>query len=124
MLNRIETAEYSVLPVLFSVMMFVPLLTTTFTRGLARYATEAYAANDMKRVTQIASTMFLILFGVSLVVLTMGLALAYNLDRVLTIDPAYANDARLMFGLLMAGFSLQMMLEPFCVGLEVKQRFV
>ncbi len=124
LLDRIDTAEYSILPVLFSVMMFVPLLTTMFTRGLARYATEAYAENDTERVTEIVSTMFLILFVVGLAVLTMGLTLAYNLDSVLTIDPAYANDARLMFGLLMAGFSLQIMLEPFCVGLEVKQRFI
>lgn len=124
LLHRIDTAEYSVLPVLFSVMMFVPLLTTTFTRGLARYTTEAYAANDMERVTQIASTMFLILMFVGVVVLAMGLSVAYHVDRVLTIDPAYANDAKLMFGLLMAGFALQIMLEPFCVGLEIKQRFV
>ncbi len=124
LLSRIDTAEYSVLPVLFSVMMFVPLLTTMFTRGLARYATEAYAADDMARVTQIASTMFLILLGVGIAVLGIGLSLAYHLDSVLTIDPAYASDAKLMFGLLMAGFSLQIMMEPFCVGLEVKQRFV
>jgi len=124
LLHRIDTAEYSVLPVLFSVMMFVPLLTTMFTRGLARYATEAYAANNLKRVTQIASTMSLILFGVGIVVLAIGLAAAYNIDHVLTIDPNYADDARLMFALLMIGFALQIMLEPFCVGLEVKQRFV
>ena len=124
LLHRIDTAEYSVLPVLFSVMMFVPLLTTTFTRGLARYATEAYAANDTDRVTQIASTMSLILFGVGLVVLSLGLAVAYRLDSILTLDPAYADDARLMFALLMAGFAVQIMLEPFSVGLEVKQRFV
>lgn len=124
LLKRIDTEEYSVLPVVYSVMMFTPLLTTLFTRGLGRYSTEAYAAGDTGRVTQVASTMFAILLGVGSLFLATGLFLTYHLDSVLTIAPEYYRDAQIMFTLLIASFSLHVILAPFSVGLEIRQKYM
>lgn len=41
LLKRITPEEYSLLPVLYSVMMFAPLVTTVLTAGLGRYIVEA-----------------------------------------------------------------------------------
>ena len=65
LLKRITPEEYSLLPVIYSVMMFAPLITTILTGGLGRYIVVAYAKHDDNRVTQIVSTMFPILFCVS-----------------------------------------------------------
>ena len=82
LLKRIGTEEYSMPPVLYSIMMFAPLLTTMFTNGLVRYTTKVYTAGDTHRVTQIVSTMSLILLGVVLVVVFIGSLVAYRLDSV------------------------------------------
>ena len=124
LLKRIDTEEYSVLPVVYSVMMFTPLLTTLFTRGLGRYSTEAYAAGDTGRVTQVASTMFVILLAVGALFLAAGLFLTYHLSSVLTIAPEYHRDAQVMFALLITSFSLHVVLAPFSVGLEIRQKYV
>jgi len=44
LLMRIKPEEYSLLPVLYSVMMFAPLITTILTGGLGRYIVEAYGS--------------------------------------------------------------------------------
>jgi len=124
LLHRISPDEYSLYPVVMSVMVFVPLLTTVLTSGLGRYILEAYAKGDDQRVTQIVSTMTPILTTASLLLLIIGWALAWYIDRVLTIAPEYLWDGRLMMGLLMTSFVIQLPLSPLGVGLYVKQRFV
>src|SRR2546422_1018991 len=69
LLRRISPEEYSLLPVVMSIVAFMPLLTVTLTAGLGRYVVEAYARGDERRVTQIVSTMFPWLLAASLVLL-------------------------------------------------------
>lgn len=124
LLKRISPEEYSLLPVLYSVMMFAPLLTTILTGGLGRYIVEAYAKDDDKRVTQIVSTMFPILCTTGLFFLVGGWTFAWHIDKILTIDPKYVWDARVMMALLMASTAIRLPLSPFGVGLYVRQKFV
>ena len=124
LLNKISLEEYSMLPVLYSVIMLAPLLTIIFTQGPARYATEAYAEGNTQRVTQISSTMFLILLGVGCLTLTIGLVITYFLGDLLTLPPEHLGEAKLMLVLLILSFSLKVIMTPFCVGLEIRQKFV
>jgi len=124
LLKRISTEEYALYPVLMSLIMFLPLLSTIFIGGLARYVVEAYATGDEQRATQIVSTMSVMLVCAGLVVLTGGLVFARYVDSVLTIAPERVWDARIMMSLLVLGFVIQMILTPFQVGLYARQKFV
>jgi len=124
LLGRISTEEYSLYPVLASLIIFLPLLTSVLTGGLTRFAIEAYARGDEHRVTQIASTMFVLLLGAGLVVLIGGLIFAWFVGDMLTIVPERLADARIMMSLMVAGFVLRTVLTPFLIGLEIRQKFV
>lgn len=124
LLRRIDPDEYSLYPVVMSVMMLVPLLTTVFTSGIGRYVVEAYAQGDTRGVTQIVSTMCPILLVVSSALFLFGWFFAWEIDHVLTVAPAYLADARLMMGLLVSLAAARLLLTPFSLGLYVRQRFV
>lgn len=124
LLKRITPEEYSLLPVLYSVMMFAPLVTTILTGGLGRYIVEAYAKDDDERVTQIVSTMFPILCAAGLVFLGAGWTFAWHIGSVLNIAPERLWDARIMMALLMFSAAVRLPLSPFGVGLYVRQKFV
>ena len=124
LLKRITAEEYSLLPVLYSVMMFAPLITTILTGGLGRYIVEAYAKDDDKRVTQIVSTMFPILCAAGFVFLAGGWTLAWYIGSVLNIAPERLWDARIMMAMLMFSAAVRLPLAPFGVGLYVRQKFV
>jgi O-antigen/teichoic acid export membrane protein len=106
-----------------AVMVFVPLLTSVLTGGLSRYIVEAYAKGDEWRVTQIASTLSVLLLGESAVVLVLGLSLAWQVDRVLTIEPQQVGDARIMLVMLTCMAAVRLPLLPFRFGLYVRQKF-
>lgn len=124
LLMRITPEEYSLLPVLNSVMMFAPLITTILTSGLGRYVVEAYAKDDDERVTQIVSTMFPILCAAGLIFLAGGWTFAWHIDKILSIDPDRLWDARIMMALLMFTAAIRLPLSPFAMGFFVRQKFV
>ncbi len=125
LIRRIPNDEYAVYAVIMSVIVFIiPLVTTVLTSGLGRYVVEACAQDDERRVTQITSTMFVVLLGAGSVFLALGLTLAWQVDRVLSIPATYLWDARLMMALLVLGFAVTLALTPFNVGLYARQKFV
>jgi len=124
LLSRISTEEYSLLPVLYSIMMFTPLITVTLTSALGRYTTAAYAEGDDLKVTRIVSTMTPILAAGGVLVAVLGTALSLNIDQVLTIAPQYVAEAKLMFLLLMLFLALKLLMAPYVIGLEMTQRYL
>lgn len=124
LLGRISPEEYSILPVVMAVMVFVPLLTVILTSGLGRYIVEAYAKGDERRVTQIVSTMFPLLLGAGVLVLALGWTFAWHVGRILTIAPGRLWDARIMMTLLIFSAAIRIPLAPFGVGMYVRQKFV
>ncbi len=124
LLKNLSVEEYSLLPVIYSLMIFLPLLTTTVTGGIERYVLGAYAENNDERITQIVSSIFPVLCLVSIFVCILGGVLAWKIDWILRIDPEYIDDAQIMLMLLMVNAALKMMMMAFNSGLYVKQRFV
>ena len=124
LLLQISVEEYSLLPVLGSVMMFAPLLTMVLTGGLGRYIVEAYAKGDERRITQIVSTMFPLLLSTGFAFLALGWLFSWYIDRILTISPERLWDARVMMGLMMFSAAIRLPLTPFGIGLYVRQKFV
>ncbi len=124
LLAHISDAEYSLYPVLISVIAFAPLLTMILTSGLGRYTVEAYARGDEDRVRQIVSTMFPLLLAAGLVLLTGGCTFAWYVDRVLSIPPERLWDARIMMALLVLSLAARLPAAPFSVGMYIRQKFV
>ena len=123
LLLRIGPEEYSLLPVLTSVIVLLPIITSVLTSGLGRYVLEAYAQDDERRVTQIASTMFVPLMVTGVLLLAIGLLFAWYVDVILSIPAGRENDARIMMALLVFSVAIRPPLTPFCVGLYVRQKF-
>lgn len=124
LLKRISVEEYSLLPVVYSLMIFVPLFTMILSSGIRRYVVEAYADNAEGRISQIVSTMFPLLFTGSLFVLVIGGIFAWQIDVILRIEPEYVDDARIMLTLIISLEALRLSAQAFSSGLYVKQRFV
>jgi len=124
LLLNIGPEEYSLLPVLMSVIMLLPVITSVLTSGLGRYTLEAYAQGDQRRITQISSTMFVPLSALGVLLLAGGLFFAWRVDAVLSIPAGREVDARIMMALLMFSVALRPPLAAFSVGLYVRQMFV
>lgn len=124
LLRHIPPEEYSLIPVIISIMAFAPLLSTVLTGGMARYMTVAYARGDEEEVTRICSSMFplLLLAGVTLFLL--GLLLAWNIDDFLVIEPEYRSDAQIMLLLMVFSTSLRLPIAAFNSGFMVRQKLV
>jgi O-antigen/teichoic acid export membrane protein len=124
LLRRISPEEYSLLPVVYAVMAFVPLVTTVMTGGIGRYVVEAYANDDGERVSAIVTTMVPLLCGLALSIGMLAALFIWKVDWLLTIAPERVDEARLMLGILFLTLLVRLVLEPFSLGLYVKQRFV
>jgi O-antigen/teichoic acid export membrane protein len=116
--------EYSIYPVMISVMMFVQMLKTILASGIARYTIEAYAKGDNAMITQITSTMLIIQFIGCIVVLLCGILLCWKIDIILNIDTQFIHESQIMIALLFLLFIIQLLAAPFQSGLLVKQKFV
>jgi len=124
LLKRISAAEYSIYPVITSIMVFVIILQEILSGGLSRYIIEAYTKGDNKHVTEITSTMFLIHLIGAIVVLLLGWPFVTYIDKILTIEKQFLWQARIMMSLMVFSFSVRVSLTPFTVGLYVKQKYV
>jgi O-antigen/teichoic acid export membrane protein len=124
LVRRISAEEYGIYQVVLALLVFVPLVAAVFGSGLARFVTEAYAQGRFDRVTSIASTSAIACAAGGLAILVIGLALVWQLERVINVSAALAADARWMLGLLTVLAALRMVTMPFTVGLHVKQKFV
>jgi len=124
LLERIPPKEFAVYPVVAAVIVFAPLFFSMFTGGISRYVIEAYARSDDRRAKEVFSSILPPLAGGSLIFLALGLTFSWFIDAVLTVPPNQIWDARVMMALLVISFAYQMMLLPFSVGFDVKQRYV
>lgn len=124
LLRRISPGEYSLLPLVYAIMAFVPLITTVMTGGIGRYVVEAYASDDSERVSAIVSTMVPLLAALAVCLGSLAAIFIWKVNSILTIETGRVDEARLMFSILFASLLVRLVLGPFSLGLFVKQRFV
>ncbi|MEM1003759.1 MAG: oligosaccharide flippase family protein [Pseudomonadota bacterium] len=124
LLARLPAAEFAVLPVVTSLMVFAPLFFSFFSGGISRYILDAYAKGDFTEVRRIVSSLFPTLLLASAVFVPVGLIFAANIEKVFNIIPEMVWDARLMLTLLVTSFAAQMVIIPFSTAYLVRQRYV
>lgn len=122
LLKRITPEEYSLMPILLSIMAIAPLFTIVFTGGIGRFITVAYAQNDSEKIKQICSTMFPILLFVSVAFLLIGFIAAWHIDSLIVVAPELVVDAQIMFALLIFSAALRLPASVFGTGFIVTQK--
>ena len=124
LIGSIEKEEYAIYPVMQATMLFFPLATTVFMSGLRRYVTEAYARGDEKRVTLLVSSIFPPLSALAGCLLVVGMLMTWKVAFLLDIPLHLESDARLMLGLLTSMAALRILVAPFSIGFNLRQRFL
>lgn len=124
LLKRVSAEEYSLLPVLYSVMMLTPFLAGILSSGVRRYVLDAYVNENDERVTEIVSTILPLLCAAAVCLLAAGMILVWHIDSVFRIAPEYVDDARIMLALLVFSAAVRLPLAAFVSGLFVRQKFV
>ncbi|MEN6338052.1 MAG: hypothetical protein ABFE01_27670 [Phycisphaerales bacterium] len=124
LLHRISADEYVLYPLVMAITGLVPLFTVILTSGLGRYFVEAYARGDEARVSQIVSSMVPLLLVAGLLLMGLGLVLAWYVDWILVIPKGMIWDARLMLCLWFFSLAIQLPCGPMGHGLFVRQKFV
>ncbi|MBI4819472.1 MAG: hypothetical protein HY791_24585 [Deltaproteobacteria bacterium] len=124
LLRRITPEEYSLLPVVTSLMILVPLISFALTTGFGRFVTAAYDEGKLEEVTQIVSSVFPILAIVAVLMLFGGAFTAYHVDSLINVPAERIWDARLMFGMLLISAVVNLVLSPFIVAFTALQKFV
>lgn len=122
--RRLPADEFALYPVVMSILMMLPLLSTMLQETVSRYAAEAYAKGDLKRVTAITSTLAPLCAGLGVIILLVGAAIGYNASSVLVVPQGLEWDAGVMVFLVFAIFVLDLTGMPFRVGLFIRARFV
>jgi O-antigen/teichoic acid export membrane protein len=124
LLRRVSDAEYSLSPLVYAILGFIPLFTMVLTSGLGRYLLNAYAKGDEKEMGRIVSSMVPLLSFVGLLLLVVGGLAAWYVDWILVIPEALIWDARLMIFLMIFCMAVQLPCSPLGLGLYIQQKFV
>ncbi len=124
LINRIEPDEFQLLPVVQSISLVLPLLTRILTNGLVRYVTDAYARDEHKRITTIATSMGVLNSIVAVIMIVPVTLLCWHIDSVLTFPTDRINEARLMMAAMLAPVLLSLPTLTLSVGLQTTQKYV
>lgn len=124
LLEQLSSEELKIYGLVVPTMMFIPLLVAVCGSGLRRYAINAYAKGDTERIVTMVSTMAPLLLLTSLTALSLGGLFAWNIGSILTLAPVFVDDAQIMFGLLALMAALRVMLVPFGLGFEIRQKYL
>ena len=124
LLKRISPEEYSLLPVVTSIMGFAPLVAALFISGIGRFLVEAYAEGKADEVTDIFSSIMPIIAIIGFIILVAGVGFSLQIDRFINVSREYRIDATLMMLLLVGAFVITFWSTPFFSGFAIKQAFV
>jgi len=124
LLKRISAEEYALLPVIMSIISFIPLFSIILTAGIGRYITIAYAKGDDEEVVRIVSTMFPILSIFGLILLIIGWFGAWHIGTLIPVSPERLWEARLMLGMMIFVAAVQLPAAAFDSGFVVTQRLI
>lgn len=124
LLKRIPTEEFSLYPLILSLMLFGDLFKSIFTGGIARFLVASHARGDKVEATRITSSMLPVLAGAAIVIFGGAALASWQVERLIHIDPAYVGQARTMLLLLAGVMCVNVVTTPFQSGLYIRQEFI
>jgi O-antigen/teichoic acid export membrane protein len=124
LVRRIEPEEYSLFPVVVSLIFFLEIFRNMVTGGIARFIVEADSRGDDGGVSRVVSSMFPIAIIAALVFGLVGAFAIWRIDELIVVKAIYVPQARIMLGLLVLTLCLNVLGAPFSEGAYARQRFV
>lgn len=110
--SELGSEQYSVIPLVTSLMSYLLLLSMGTGMGMARYITAANTRGHHEEVSRIFSSMFTVLVGIATILLTAGLIFATQISELLKIPPGLETAAALLMGITVVSSAIRM---PFSV---------
>ncbi|MFG0318519.1 MAG: hypothetical protein ACF8XB_14690 [Planctomycetota bacterium JB042] len=124
LLRNVAVEEYALYPVVLAPMLLLPLVTSTLTGAVGRFAVERLSRGDPRGVTEVVSTALPLSLLLAAAAATLGSVVIAGAGPLLGVGPEHLPDARRMLGLLLALAVLRIALSPLTVGPFVTQRFL
>lgn len=124
LLKRISPSEYAIYAIISSLVFLLPFITSALVSAGVRYMVYEYTRRDFIKMNRILSTSIIINIIVGLVILVFSLLAVYYLDSLLTIEPEFLSDARLMFLIIIVTFLINFVCTPLGLGLHITQKLV
>ncbi len=123
LLKRIDTEEYSLFPLITSLIFFVQFVSTVTTGGIARYLVVADSQNDERGLTRITTSMMPVLIGTAILLMIAGGIVVWRLPDLIVVAPQYLWQARIMLVMILSYLCYNIVATPFSSGMYVRQRF-
>jgi membrane protein EpsK len=111
LVRNLELSVYGLLPLSFSLVAYCGILTQTICASLIGRLVKAH--DDEQEFNAIFTISLWIALGVGAVVLLSGWSLLPYLGRVIVIPAGHDDDARRIFGAVVAAFALSIIAVPF-----------
>jgi len=124
LLKRISSDEYAVYAIISSLVFLLPFITSSLISAGVRFMVYEYTRRDFIKMNTILSTSVIINTVISLVILFLSAVALINLDKILSIEPSYLEDAKWMFVVIIVTFLLNFILTPLGLGLHITQKLV
>ncbi|MGR3792440.1 lipopolysaccharide biosynthesis protein [Vannielia sp. SX4] len=124
LLHRISPEEYSLIPIVNSLVVFAELFRNILAGGITRFMVEAEARDDQTELARIVSSMTVLLVPSAFLLAALGALGLWHIDTLIEVATPFRDDARLMLGLMTAYLALEIAAAPFSNGLVVHMRFV
>ena len=123
LLKEIPTEEYSIFPLVMSLLVFTEIFTRATAGGVGRFMIVADAKNDKTEMSRIVSSILPLLFVVAFIFAVGGTVASFNIQSLIDIEPYYSKEAQIMLILLLIPVCLDIISTPFSCGPYVKNRF-
>jgi len=124
LLENISVEEYSLLPVVVSLMVFFPVFTAVFTTGVKRRVMIAFVNGRPDDISRVVTSIFPVLVAVAVFIFSIGLMFSRYVDSIINVDPLYIDVASSLILILILSESVKIPFEAFSSGLYCKQKFV
>lgn len=124
LLKRIPAEDFAVYPVLMTIMMLGPVITSFFASALSREVIIAYSQDRRRDVTILHSTTVIGLALFLAAVVALGLLAALTIERLINIPPGMLVEVRWMTFLVTVDLCVSLFGVPFSTAFEVRQKYM
>lgn len=123
LLRRVSVEEYSLLPLVTSLVVVVESIKVAFVGGMARYIVEAHARRDYDGITARVSSMLPVLTALCLCFAVLGSVVVWKIEILLKINAEFVTHARLILIMNVVTLCVGTLTTGFTIGPYVTQRF-
>ncbi len=123
LLKRIDPQEYSLFPLVTSLIFFIQFVATITTGGISRFLVVADSRDDHEELTRITTSMIPILLGTVVLLIIGGGIAVWRIEEIIVVAPQYRQEAQIMLSLILGYLCYNIISTPFSAGMYIRGRF-